>query len=255
MLRTRDPFEKATRISPLPGGAHILGYTPQAYNWTSQAGEARQIRIAEMLVALCDAQGKKIKNQTFFEQVHANGQEALVDKQIILSGIEYGVKHGLISETSVAAFNVFPASLTKQLVLDIKMKLSGHGMPASSFLFEVLEHKTEITQEMHDALDLAVQLGFPIALDDVDLRVPFDCERVLEFGDRCQIVKLRREVIRDYRNGNYPELPEDLRMLTEKCNVLILAEGVPQELQHQISNLPVSATQSMHDKKPSLQVA
>jgi EAL domain-containing protein (putative c-di-GMP-specific phosphodiesterase class I) len=121
-------------------------------------------------------------------------------------------------------------------------------MPASSFLFEILEHQTEITQEMHEALDLAVKLGFPIALDDIDLRIPFDRERVFEFGDRCQIVKLRREVIRDYRNGLYPTLPEDLHMLTQKCDVLILAEGVPFQLQDQVSNLPVSATQSMHDK-------
>lgn len=248
MLRSRDPFEKATRLAPLPGGVYILGYIPQAYNWTPQAGELREIKIAEMLVSLCDAQGKKVKNQGFFEGVHARGDEARVDKQIILSGIEYGIKHGLISPTAVAAFNVFPASLTKELVLDIKMKLSGHGMPASSFLFEILEHQTEITQEMHEALDLAVKLGFPIALDDIDLRIPFDRERVFEFGDRCQIIKLRREVIRDYRNGLYPTLPEDLHMLTQKCDVLILAEGVPFQLQDQVSNLPVSATQSMHDK-------
>lgn len=249
LLRTSEPFDNAVHLSALPGGAYIVGFTPQAYNWTPDAGELREIRIAEMLVSLGDAQGKKIKNQGYFEGVHANGQEALVDKRIILSGIRYGIKNGLISPTQVAAFNIFPASLTREFVLDIKMNLSGHNMPASSVLFEILEHNTEITQDMHDAVDLAVKLGFPLALDDVDLRIPFDRERVYEFANRCQIVKLRREVIRDFRNGNYPDLPAHLDMLIGKNDVLVLAEGVPFQSQDQVSGLPVSATQSMHDKK------
>ena len=235
-------------VSPagLPGDAIVTGYRPQAYHWTASAGPMRELEISELLVTLARPDGSPIKNPAYFEAVHAAGQEAEADKRIIPAGIDYAVENNLVGENKRIALNMFQDSATREFMDDIAARLAFHGLSADKVMLELLEHKTPITLAHIDAVEYGRSLGLNFALDDIDPRDPHDRERVRLFAPFCSIIKIKREVMRDVRNGLYDDaqFEADLEALTDGHPVLVVAEGVPRS-HHGVMPASVNATQSL----------
>ena len=243
LVRTAFQFVSPTG---LPGAATVLAYRSEPYHWTESAGPIREIEIAELLVSLAGPDGAAIKNPKYFEAVHAAGLEAEVDKRIVPAAIDYAVENDLIGGNQVIAVNMFQASATPEFFDLVSERLSFHGLGTDQIMLELLEHQTEITNKHIEAVAYGRSLGLNFALDDVDPRDPHDRERVRLFAPFCNIIKIKREVMRDVRNGLYDadQFEADLASLTEGQDVLVLAEGVPRK-NHSEMPFSVNATQSM----------
>ncbi len=251
-------------VSPqgLPEGALVTKFRPEPYNWTLSAGPIQEIEISELLVTLVRPDGSTINNQKYFEAVHAAGLEAKVDKLLILAAIDFAVENDLIGQITIGqnnehkvdriiAVNVFQASFTRDLIDTVVERLAYHGLTPGYLMTEKLEHKTEITAAQIDAVEYGHSLGLNLAIDDVDPRDPHDRDRVRVFGPYANIVKVKREVMRDVRNGLYDPLQfeADLASMIEGHSVLVVAEGVPRK-HHDRMPLSVNATQSMWGDLP-----
>jgi len=245
------PLFKFVSPEGLPGNAVVQGFRPERYNWTSRAGPVDEIEIAELLVSLVAPDGTPISNQAYFEAVHAAGRSAEVDALIIPAGIDFAFQNGLIGNNQVIAMNMFQASATFELFDNVYKRLAKYQLCPDDVMIELLEYKTEITQEQIDAVAYGHELGLGFALDDIDPRDPHDRERVAKFAPYCNVLKIKREVMEELEQGTYPraQFEEDVAALAGNHNVLIVAEGITRAL-HSRMPFIVSATQSMWGELP-----
>lgn len=242
----KKPFI-ASSAPELPDNVTVHHFSAEHYRWTTTAGdEAQGVAIAELLVRMAHADGTPVNNQKYFVRQHQAGNEIEIDRKIVPAAIDFATKNDLIGGDKVIALNIFQASVSREMFEDVVDHLAEHELGAGHILFELLEHPTPITSSHVAAVAYGNRLGFNFGIDDVDPRNPHDQERVRQFAPYCVILKIKREVMRDIRNGLYsPEqFEEDLGHMIGNNELLVVAEGVPRAHQPQMPPR-VNATQSM----------
>ena len=216
----------------LPGGQTVNSFSEEGYKEVSDRSGPQ---IKELLADFDMAGGNK---EDYFRGIHESNQGSEVDRHLVFQALDYARERNLFP----VAINVYlESALDHEFINNVLSYFRHHEISTSNGVLELLEHgKAPDPDADFSALELAVENGLLLALDDVDPRI--HQERIEMLAPHCRYLKLDRNAVRDYKHGKYDGLSNAVWEIHHKYGSLIVAEGErPDSVVTQ--TMPIHATQ------------